>query len=213
MSSLNKFLSRFSQVTIQRSVNYVQNIDLETLDIMTDGNTTIAYAQIEGTDYYDTTIYYHSLLGRLTETDCSCPVGDNCKHAAALARFFYAEHLQHASLNSGLNTNPKESSASSQDIRDAKNWLTDFKKHLVEVQPDLHSAAAQQNHLIYIFDKKNQGHKISLQVQKVRRNKKGEIRDANLYTSYDNILNQRLKLSETARALFIQIYFYAKLNA
>lgn len=212
MSSLNKFLSRFNQATIQRSVNYVQNIDLETLDIMTEGNTTIAYAQVEGTDYYDTTIHYHSLLDRLTETDCSCPVGNNCKHAAALARFFYTEHLHRTPLNSGQNSSPKEKQENNQLLREAQNWLTNFKKYLGEAQPSLNTAAAQQNHLIYILNQKMHSHKIELEVQKVRRNKKGEIRDANQYTSYDNILNQRLKLSESARAIFVQIYFYAKLN-
>ncbi len=47
------------------------------------------YAQIEGTDYYDTAITYNPQKDRLIDDDCTCPVGYNCKHAAALARLFF----------------------------------------------------------------------------------------------------------------------------
>lgn len=210
MSSLNKFLSRFSSITIQRSASYVQHIDLETLDIMTEGPTTVAYAQIEGTDYYDTTIEYHSTLNRLTETDCSCPVGFNCKHAAALARFFYAEYLDPALVQTpqGAALNPQMHHQQPQ-YREAEQWLNQFKQYLTQHQS---RSVNPHNQLIYILNWKNNHLDIETAVHKVRRNKAGEIRDTTIYTSYDNILNQRLKLSEVERTLFSQIYFYAKLN-
>lgn len=210
MSSLNKFLSRFSSITIQRSASYVQHIDLETLDIMTEGPTTVAYAQIEGTDYYDTTIEYHSTLNRLTETDCSCPVGFNCKHAAALARFFYAEYLDPAQLQATQGAALRPQLHNQQpNFREAEQWLNQFKQHLSQASI---RAVNPHKQLIYILNQKNNKLDIETAVHKVRRNKAGEIRDTAIYTSYDNILNQRLKLSESERTLFSQIYFYAKLN-
>ena len=34
------------------------------------------------------------LKDRLIDDDCNCPVGYNCKHAAALARLFFQEYRQ-----------------------------------------------------------------------------------------------------------------------
>ena len=94
MPSLMQFLSRFSAAAIQRSLNYMDKIDLETIEFFKEGVSISMYAQIEGTDYYDTVITYNSQQDRLTDSDCSCPVGYDCKHGAALARLFYQDYRE-----------------------------------------------------------------------------------------------------------------------
>ena len=89
MSSLINFLSRFSTATIQRSLSYAKHIDRETIEFFEEKDGVTMYAQIEGTDYYDTAITYNPQKDRLIDDDCTCPVGYNCKHAAALARLFF----------------------------------------------------------------------------------------------------------------------------
>lgn len=210
MSSLSKFLSRFSQITIQRSSSYVQHIDVDTLDIITEGNTTIAYAQIEGTDYYDTTIQYHSGLDRLVDADCSCPVGDNCKHAAALARYFYQAYLNKA----GSGTQSRISAQAEQQeqkLAEAEQWLNQFKSHVMD-SGILEKANSQKSQLVYVLEPDPNTQKVVIFVHKVRRNSKGEIRDASPYHSYENIINQRLKLGNIERNLFLQLHYFSKLN-
>ncbi|MBS5992616.1 MAG: SWIM zinc finger family protein, partial [Acinetobacter baumannii] len=88
MSSLINFLSRFSTATLHRSLSYAKHIDRETIEFFEENDDVTMYAQIEGTDYYDTAITYNPQKDRLIDDDCTCPVGYNCKHAAALARLF-----------------------------------------------------------------------------------------------------------------------------
>jgi uncharacterized Zn finger protein len=94
MSSLINFLSRFSTATLQRSLSYAKHIDRETIEFFEENDDVTMYAQIEGTDYYDTAITYNLKKDRLIDDDCTCPVGYNCKHAAALARLFFQEYRQ-----------------------------------------------------------------------------------------------------------------------
>lgn len=200
MLHLNQFLSRFNQATIKRSQSYVERIDLETLDIFNQGDQVQIYAQIQGEEDYDTTINYSNTLQRILDTDCSCSVGIDCKHAAALARFFY-----HKELEQQQQTTAKNPSAD-QHSRKALSWLNEFKNHIQ--QQDVTHANGQ---IIYLLNDHHMPNHFAT-AYKVRRNKAGEIRDHQRYDNYENILSKRIKLLEHERHLFLQLYLHAQLQ-
>ncbi|AOA56920.1 DEAD/DEAH box helicase [Acinetobacter larvae] len=212
MRNLNNFLSCFNKATIQRSASYVEQIDLSTLDIMTENDITFVYAQIEGTDYYDTTIFYHSVLDRLVDTDCSCPVGIHCKHAAALARLFYEYYLNQKQSSSSLLSSPSHAEVDLQYMQ-AESWLNQFKYKIQDLVADNTQHNITDSKLIYIFNRKKHSTQIDVSLQKVRRNKQGEIRETTRYDVYENIINGRLKVSEAEKDLFLELYFYNNLNS
>ena len=206
--SLMEFLSRFSTVTIQRSANYIQQIDPNSLDLFDDGKNKVLYAQIEGSDYYDTTITYSVKNDRLIDTDCSCPVGDHCKHAAALARFFYQNYRhQFQNVKAAVTAQTAQNIPHSQ----ATHWLNDFKNYLQRTEsPPSHNS--NSNLLIYILNLSSRN-TLTAEVRKTRLNLSGSFAKSALYTSYDNILHQRLSLDKIQRDLFQQLYVYSQLNA
>ncbi len=228
MPTLTQFLSRFNTATIQRSLSYVKKIDLPDLDIHLKNNNLFIHAQIEGTDFYETAIQFNLLKNIITDTECSCPVGYNCKHAAALARYFYDHQRekpfrQYLNLNQTTINNIQQSdsiitTSSTHQVsktsnnpahHTAKTWLNQFRQQLAQIK----SSNTISNHqLIYIFQPKNHSNKLQLSVYKVRRNKDGQIRDTTPYTSYDNVLNGRLKVSNEEKKIFNHLYFFAKLN-
>lgn len=228
MANLTQFLSRFNAATIQRSLSYVKKIDLSTLDIHLRNDYLFITAEIEGTEYYETAIQFHLSKNRITDTECSCPVGYNCKHAAALARYFY-DHQHEKPFRQFLNLNQTTTNGTQQSNsvtttssihqfsttlnspthHTAKTWLNQFRQQLAQIK----SSSTISNHqLIYIFQPKNHSNKLQLSVYKVRRNKDGQIRDTTPYTSYDNVLNGRLKVSNEEKKIFNHLYFFAKLN-
>jgi len=228
MPTLSQFLSRFNTATIQRSLSYVKKIDLPDLDIHLKNNNLFIHAQIEGTDFYETAIQFNLLKNIITDTECSCPVGYNCKHAAALARYFYDHQRekpfrQYLNLNQTTINNIQQSdstfnASSTHQVsktsnnpahHTAKTWLNQFRQQLAQIK----SSNTISNHqLIYIFQPKNHSNKLQLSVYKVRRNKDGQVRDTTPYTSYDNVLNGRLKVSNEEKKIFNHLYFFAKLN-
>ncbi len=228
MANLTQFLSRFNAATIQRSMSYVKKIDLTTLEIHLKSDYLFISAEIEGTDFYETVIQFHLSKNKITDTECSCPVGYNCKHAAALARYFY-DHQHEKPFRQYLNLNqtttnstqqldsittisstPQFSTTSSSPTHHtAKTWLNQFRQQLAQIK----SSNTISNHqLIYLFQPKKNSAKLQLSVYKVRRNKDGQIRDTTPYTSYDNVLNGRLKVSNEEKKIFNHLYFFAKLN-
>ncbi|MBD3726537.1 MAG: heavy metal resistance protein CzcA [Moraxella osloensis] len=88
MTTLANLLHKFNSQTISRSLEYVSRIDLESLERTETAQTTQLQADIKGTKKYHTQIAYHKASQRITQSDCSCPVGSFCKHGAALARLF-----------------------------------------------------------------------------------------------------------------------------
>lgn len=201
MLHLNQFLSRFNQATIKRSQSYVERIDLETLDIFNQGDQVQIYAQIQGEEDYDTTINYSNTLLRILDTDCSCAEGVDCKHAAALARFFY-----HKELEQQQQASPKAASQD-QHSRKALLWLAEFQKHIQ--QQEQPQAAGQ---IIYLLNDHHMSNQFAT-AYKVRRNKAGEIRDQQRYDNYDNIVSRRIKLLEHERHLFLQLYLHSQLQS
>lgn len=88
ISTLAKLLYKFNSQTINRSLEYVSKIDIDSLEQTETAQTTQLQAYIKGTKKYHTNITYHKASQRITQSDCSCPVGSFCKHGAALARLF-----------------------------------------------------------------------------------------------------------------------------
>lgn len=88
ITTLANLLHKFNSQTISRSLEYVSKIDLSTLEQIETAQTTQLQADIKGTKKYHTQIAYHKASQRITQSDCTCPVGSFCKHGAALARLF-----------------------------------------------------------------------------------------------------------------------------
>ena len=207
MATLTQFLARFSTATIQRSLSYVKKIDLKSLESYSDRDNLVIEAQVQGTDYYETAIIYNPQKDKIVDTDCSCPVGYDCKHAAALARHFYDQ--QSAKNVTAIYSELSTSTSENETHNVAKAWLNQFRQQLAQVKE---YNVVSQSQLIYLFQPKNNSKKLQLSVYKVRRNKDGKIRDTAIYTSYDNILNERLKVTAKEKNIFSHLYFFAKLN-
>ena len=88
INTLANLLHKFNSQTISRSLEYVSKIDLGSLQRSETAQTTQLQADIKGTKKYHTQIAYHKASQRITQSDCTCPVGSFCKHGAALARLF-----------------------------------------------------------------------------------------------------------------------------
>ena len=88
ITTLANLLHKFNSQTISRSLEYVSRINLESLERTETTQTTQLQADIKGTKKYHTQIAYHKASQRITQSDCTCPVGSFCKHGAALARLF-----------------------------------------------------------------------------------------------------------------------------
>lgn len=218
MTTLTQFLSRFSSGTIQRSLNYVKKIELASLDTHLENNRLDIEAQIEGTDWYETFIRVDLAKSKITDNECSCPVGFNCKHAAALARYYY-DH-QHERPFKKLHSNIdhfEQNITEHRTVRSsnhathytAKAWLDQFRQQLA-VEKSKQTVSLPQ--LVYIFEPKKNSKKLQLVVNKVRRTKDGNISKTEHYTSYDNVPNGRLKVSAEDKNIFNHLYFFAKLN-
>ena len=211
MSSLINFLSRFSTATIQRSLSYAKHIDRETIEFFEESGDVTMYAQIEGTDYYDTAITYNLKKDRLIDDDCTCPVRYNCKHAAALARLFLHEYRQEFQQRSAESQSPRSIANRQQGYDQAQRWLHDFKRQLEQTDPEQPSQT--NTCLIYLLNQSISSKKLTLVVQKARRNKNGSIAGESDYTQYENITRKHLTLPEQKRQLFNQVYYYAKINS
>lgn len=211
MSSLTNFLSRFSTATIQRSLSYAKHIDRETIEFFEEKDGVTMYAQIEGTDYYDTAITYNLKKDRLVDDDCNCPVGYNCKHAAALARLFFQEYRQEFQQRYAESQSPWAIANRQQGYDQAQRWLHEFKRYLQQIEPE--QPAQTNTCLIYLLNQSVSSKKLTLVVQKARRNKNGSIAGESDYTQYENITRKHLTLPEQKRKLFNQVYYYAKINS
>ena len=160
MSSLINFLSRFSTATIQRSLSYAKHIDRETIEFFEEKDDVTMYAQIEGTDYYDTAITYNLKKDRLIDDDCTCPVGYNCKHAAALARLFFQEYRQEFQQRYAESQSPQGIANRQQGYDQAQRWLNDFKRYLQQTEPE--QSAKTNTCLIYLLNQSVSSKKLPL---------------------------------------------------
>ena len=190
MSSLINFLSRFSTATIQRSLSYAKHIDRETIEFFEESGDVTMYAQIEGTDYYDTAITYNPKKDRLIDDDCTCPVRYNSKHAAALARLFFQEYRQEFQQRSAESQSTRSIANRQQEYDQAQRWLHDFKRQLGQTDPEQPSQT--KTYLIYLLNQSISSKKLTLVVQKARRNKNGSIAGESDYTQYENITRKHL---------------------
>ena len=127
------------------------------------------YAQIEGTDYYDTAITYNLKKDRLIDDDCTCPVGYNCKHAAALARLFFQEYRQEFQQRYAESQSPQGIAKRRWGDDQAQRWLNDFKRYLQQTEPE--QSVKTNNYLIYLLDQSISLKKLTVDVQQARRNK------------------------------------------
>ncbi|HMY27837.1 MAG TPA: DEAD/DEAH box helicase [Agitococcus sp.] len=203
--SLNRFLqSLFDYTAIQRSRNYLTQIDQGSIDLSYTSDTATLSAVVEGGDYYHTKITYSTKSKQLIKSECSCPVGRNCKHGAALAQLFYNNFLENFSHNVTpfvKPNNPASSTASSNiAATQALSWLNNLSTHL-NATPNTKKEIASP--FIYELQQEQQ---LSLTLYKVRRNKANEIREQKTYTNFDNIVLHRIAMPHAERHAFLPIY-------
>lgn len=203
--SLNRFLqSLFDYTTIQRSRNYLTQIDQGSIDLSYTNDTATLSAVVEGGDYYHTKITYSTKSKQLIKSECSCPVGRNCKHGAALAQLFYNNFLENFSDNvvPFVKPNNPASSPASSNIAatQALSWLNNLSTHL-NATPNTKKEIASP--FIYELQQEQQ---LSLTLYKVRRNKANEIREQKTYTNFDNIVLHRIAMPHAERHAFLPIY-------
>ncbi|HNG46263.1 MAG TPA: DEAD/DEAH box helicase [Agitococcus sp.] len=203
--SLNRFLqSLFDYTAIQRSRNYLTQIDQGSIDLSYTSDTATLSAVVEGGDYYHTKITYSTKSKQLIKSECSCPVGRNCKHGAALAQLFYNNFLEDFSNNvvPSIKTNNPASSPASSNIAatQALSWLNNLSTHL-NATPNTKKEIASP--FIYELQQEQQ---LSLTLYKVRRNKANEIREQKTYTNFDNIVLHRIAMPHAERHAFLPIY-------
>ncbi len=138
-------------------------------------------------------------------------VGYNCKHAAALARLFFQEYRQEFQQRYADSQSPQGIAKRQRGDDQAQRWLNDFKRYLQQTEPE--QSVKTNNYLIYLLDQSVSLKKLTVDVQKARRNKNGSIAGESYYTQYENITRKHLTLPEQKRQLFNQIYYYAKINS
>lgn len=210
--SLNKFLSIFNPATIQRSYDYLQQIDTKTITLAENNGRVIMAAKIKGGRYYTTTIIYDIQRDSLVSTQCSCPVGVNCKHGAALAQLFYEDYLDDFLddfLNGVIQTSQSKNAPPPQQNptdKQALHWLNEFKRTLASTPTPPKEKAKQ---FIYVLKQQT---KLSVDVLKVKRNKAEEITESKTYTQFENIISHKIAIPKHERLLFSQIYSYAQTN-
>ncbi|HNA20992.1 MAG TPA: hypothetical protein PLN40_06220, partial [Agitococcus sp.] len=203
--SLNRFLqSLFDYTAIQRSRNYLTQIDQGSIDLSYTSDTATLSAVVEGGDYYHTKITYSTKSKQLIKSECSCPVGRNCKHGAALAQLFYNNFLENFSDNVVplvKPNNPTTNTATSNiAATQALSWLNNLSTNL-NAAPSTKKEVPSP--FIYELQQEQQ---LSLTIYKVRRNKTNEIREQKTYTNFDNIVLYRIAMPHAERHAFLPIY-------
>lgn len=203
MQSINQILKDFDHKTIARSKEYVNQIRPDDLTYTTHANGEMnVVAIIQGQYEYETELQYDH-QGTLHEAYCSCPVGYFCKHGAALAQTVYRQQLETQS------TERKDvfiQNPTNQQLQyDANIWLESLAK---DIQPE--KKPLEGFIFVYVIDSppNRQTKQFGIELYKVRRIKSGEIRDAKLYTDYDNVIRQRIKTSPRERELVARLQSY-----
>lgn len=92
-------LSKFSHTMRQRASSYVTQIKGQNLsfkDEQKNGRLHLSVSsKIRGSDNYDVKLLIDMTSKTLIDSKCSYPVGDFCKHGAALASFLQKTHNRH----------------------------------------------------------------------------------------------------------------------
>lgn len=188
-------LSDFSPTMRQRASSYVAQIKQQNLSFKSvhkNGRLRLSVmTEIQGSDDYEVELLIDMESKTLLDSECSCPVGDFCKHGAALAIFLQKAENRHVlakySPNSSEYTDMME-----------QQWLKTYQKLLEQVQKI-------KSHFVMIYILKDE-EQLRFKLYKTKRNKQGEIIDTDPYTLFDNIIYQRLTLAEEERQLFYPLY-------
>jgi hypothetical protein len=72
-----------------------------------------------------------------------------------------------------LTLNPRRESQNANGDDQAQRWLNDFKRYLQQTEPE--QSVKTNNYLIYLLDQSVSLKKLTVDVQKARRNKNGSI--------------------------------------
>ena len=203
MQSINQVLKDFDHKTIARSKEYVNQIRPADLTYTKHTNGAMnVIAIIRGQYEYETELQYDH-QGTLDEAYCSCPVGYFCKHGAALAQVVYRQQLE------TQGTERKDlfikNSTHQQLQNEANIWLESLAK---DIQPEKKQLEGFIFVYVINYPPNRQTKQFGIELYKVRRIKSGEIRDAKLYTDYDNVIRQLIKTSPRERELVARLQSY-----
>ena len=78
-----------------------------------------------------------------------------------------------------LTLNPRRESQNANGDDQAQRWLNDFKRYLQQTEPE--QSVKTNNYLIYLLDQSVSLKKLTVDVQKARRNKTAQLRGKLLY--------------------------------
>jgi len=83
--SERRLVEMFGELTLARGQEYVRQSRVGHIAVGSGTGGSLVQAQVSGSSYraYQTVVRHHADSGVIT-TSCSCPVGHDCKHAAAL---------------------------------------------------------------------------------------------------------------------------------
>lgn len=124
-------LSKFSHTMRQRASSYVRQIKGQNLsfkDEQKNGRLHLSVSsKIRGSDNYDVKLLIDMTSKTLIDSKCSCPVGNLCKHGAALATFLQKLSNHHI-LSAYLENSTKYTDMMEQ------QWLQTYQKLLAQTQ-------------------------------------------------------------------------------
>jgi superfamily II DNA or RNA helicase len=211
MYDLKILLSDFDRATIARSSAYIQQITPSNLISKPSEKGVLLTAALRGQSRYDyTTEVRINLNGRVTEAECTCPVGLYCKHAAAVIQAFYKINTNTHSYQ-GREVMPRWIQSAQSKVpapvdaaeQRASQWLEKLRiqsHHLSDV-------VVKESPFIFVLKPKDQHslQELVIQVEKVRRKKDGEISVAAAWNNFQALKTQ-LNIPATERDLIARIY-------
>lgn len=198
----SQILSNFDQKTLQRSIDYLNQVvtDDSFFRVIKDNEYYIIQAHVKGNDTYETKIWLSTDEQIIADTECSCPVGYFCKHAAALAQVF----IKSQSL-------PSKSASSEIDYSEAEIWLQQLQYTLQELPYNIDKQdTIKKKYSTFIYLLEQDDYQLKVEIFKARRSKSGEIKSKAQYDSYLNVISGKLSLSIEERILFTKIYTFSQ---
>lgn len=149
-STLALVAESFDSVTFKRGLGYAREGRVNIVK----GESWPVVAKVHGTQSYVVTVSYNP-RDEYLQGDCSCPVGVDCKHAAATALIVFQQEEDGG--------RSREDASHAQRVAE---WLADLGR-----EPDVYHSASQSKFVAYVLDRGASG--ISLTCLETSRLKRG----------------------------------------
>ncbi len=187
MLRLDDLLDFFDRGTIARSQSYVVDIRPERIRDVSYSDGMAFSATIYGARRYETTVAYDE--SGILNAYCSCPVGNACKHAAALVQAAFRANLLPLGGGRMAPFEGAQKITLTAQERSAKEWMSQLSNTAKELSNQMHLTS---NHLdktspfIYILQPlaSYSPRELNVVMQRVRRLKDGSIAAAKSWSEY-----------------------------